>query len=156
MAEMSFNLFRNGSSLGSSAYYRDAYWETSSDYMHPETKETLGSVPTLRKAIILYLNLFIAGPPAAVTRCATRVRDDGSDAVIFFDGLQLGYRLKFMIPFLRSCTPASPILRGSVYARNIKDEEISKDFGGVLSPSTSSKKNTITAMTAVGETPCQG
>jgi len=147
--EMSVNLSRNGSSLRSSAYYRDAYWEMSTNYVYPEAKETLGSVTTLRKAVILYLKLVIAGLPAAVTRCARCVRIDGSYAAICFDGLQLGYRLKFMIPFLRSSTPVSPIARASVYARVIKDEALSKALGGVLSHSTASKKNAITTITAM-------
>jgi len=117
--------------------------------VYPEVKETLSSVTTLRKAIILYLKLVIAGLPAAVKRCARCVRVDGSCAVICFDGLQLGYRIKFMIPFLRSSTPLSRIARASVYARFITEEALSKALGVVLSHSTAFKKNAITTITAM-------
>ena len=147
--EMSVNLSRNGSSLRSSAYLRDAYRELSSDHVYPDAKDKLGSVTTLRKAIILYLSLVIAGVPAEVTRCSQCVRPDGSYAIICFDGLQLGYRLKFMVPFLRSSTKISPISRASVYGRVIKDEALSKALGGVLSATASEKKVTITTLTAM-------
>jgi len=147
--EMSVNLSRNGSSLRSSAYLRDAYWEMSSAHVYPDAQDKLGSVTTLRKAIILYLSLVIAGIPAEVTRCSKCVRLDGSYAIVCFDGLQLGYRLKFMVPFLRSSTKISPIARASVYARVIRDEALSKALGGVLSATTSEKKVTITTLTAM-------
>jgi len=147
--ETGVSLSRSGRSLRHSVYLRVAYWEMSSAHVHPDVDEKLGSVTTIRKAIVLYLTLAIAGLPAAVSRCTKCMRLDGSYTVISFDGLQLGYRLKFMVPFLRPSTPVSAIARASVYARVVKDEALSKALGGVFYSATTEKKNTITTLTAM-------
>lgn len=147
--ESAVNLSRNGCSLRSSAYLREAYRELCEDYMFPDATEALGSVSTLRKAIVLYLSLVIAGLPAAVTRCERCMRSDGSYSIICFDGLQLGYRLKFMLPFVRTGVAVSPIARASVYAHVIKDEALAKALGGVMSSGISSSRNNITTITAM-------
>lgn len=147
--ETAVSLSRNGSSLRSSAYLREAFQELYRDHVYPDATEKLSSVSTLRKAIVLYLSLVIAGLPAAVTCCATCVRIDGSYAVICFDGLQLGYRLKFMVPFSRSSVSVSPIARASVYAHVIKDEGLSKALGAVMTVSAGSSRNIITTLSAM-------
>lgn len=147
--ESAVNLSRNGCSLRSSAYLREAYRELCEDYVFPDATEALGSVSTLRKAIVLYLSLVIAGLPAAVTRCKRCVRSDGSYSIICFDGLQLGYRLKFMLPFVRTGVSVSPIARASTYAHVIKDEALAKALGGAMSSAISSTRNNITTITAM-------
>lgn len=147
--ETSVSLCRNLSSLTSSAYLREAYREPSADYVFPDASESLSSVSTLRRAIVLYLFLVISGIPAAVTRCASCVRTDGSYAIICFDGLQLGYRLKFMIQFRRLVVSLSPIARASVHAHVIMDEALAKALGSVLSSSDTSKKGSITTLTSM-------
>lgn len=147
--ETSVSLCRNGSSLNSSAYLREAYREPSPDYVFPDASESLSSVSTLRKAIVLYLFLVIAGVPAAVTRCASCVRTDGNYAIFCFDSLQLGYRLKFMIRFRRLVVSLSPIARASVHAHVIMDEALAKALGSVLSSSDTSKKGSITTITSM-------
>lgn len=141
--ETAVNLSRNGCSL------REAYRELSEKHVFPDATTALGSVTTLRKAVILYLSLVIAGLPSAVTRCQRCVRPDGSYAIICFDGLQLGYRLKFMQPFLRSAVSVSPIARASVYANMIKDAALAKALGDVMSAADTSTGNTITTITAM-------
>lgn len=147
--ETSVNLSRNGCSLRSSAYLREAYRELCEDHVYPDAKEALSSVSTLRKAIVLYLSLVIAGLPDAVTRCLRCMRHDGSYAVICFDGLQLGYRLKFMVPFSRPAISVSPIARASVYAHVIKDEALAKALGGVMRSTATASPNKITTLTAM-------
>lgn len=88
-------LSRNGYSLRSSAYLREAYRELCVEDVLPDATTALGSVSTHLKAVVLYLSLVIAGSPSTVTRCRRCVCPDGSYAIICFDGLQLGYRLKF-------------------------------------------------------------
>lgn len=147
--ETAVDLSRKGSSLRSSAYLREAFRELCKDHVYPNATEALSSVSTLRKAVVQYLSLVIAGLPAAESQCATCVRLDGSYAVIHFEGLQLGYRLKFMVPFSRSAVSLSPIARASVYAHVIKDEALAKALGGVLSSTANSGRNTITTITAM-------
>lgn len=147
--ETSVNLSRNGCSLRSSAYLRQAYRELCEEHVYPDAAEVLSSLTTLRKAIVSYLSLVIAGLPAAVTQCLRCMRSDGSYAVICFDGLQLGYRLKFMGPFSPPSVSVSPIARASVYAHVVKDEALAKALGGVMSSTASSSPNKITTLTAM-------
>ena len=53
------------------------------------------SVSTLRKALLSYLALVIKGLLDDAMSCATCRRPNGSYAVVFFDGLQLGYRVNY-------------------------------------------------------------
>lgn len=147
--ETAVSLSRNGCSLRSSSYLREAFRELSQDHVYPDAVEAMSSVSTLRKAVVLYLSLVNAGLPATVTQCATCVRQDGSYATICFDGLQLGYRLKFMVPFSRSAVSVSPIARASVYAHVIRDEALAKALGGVMSSAGSPGRNTITTLSAM-------
>lgn len=147
--ETAVSLSRNGCSLRSSAYLREAYRELSEEHVFPEATTALGSVSTLRKAIVLYLSLVIAGLPATMTRCERCMRPDGSYAIICFDGLQLGYRLKFMLPFLRSAVSVSPIARASVYAQVIKDGALAKALGGVMSAAVTTPRNNISTIAAM-------
>lgn len=147
--ETAVNLSRNGCSLRSSTYLRAAYRELSEDHVFTEATDALGSVNTLRKGIVLYLSLVINGLPAAATRCDKCVRPDGSYSIICFDGLQLGYRLKFMVPFQRSSVSVSPIARASVHAHAVQDEALAKALGGVMSSTVSPTKNSISTLTAM-------
>ncbi|GAB0493146.1 hypothetical protein MMPV_004419 [Pyropia vietnamensis] len=97
--ETAVSLSRNGCSLRSSAYLREAFHELSAPHLYWYAAERLTSVSTLRKAVVLYLSLVIKGVPAAVSQCATCRRADGSYAIVCFDGLQLGYRVKYKLPF---------------------------------------------------------
>lgn len=143
------SLSRNGCSLRSSAYLRQAYRELCEEHVYPDAAEVLSSLTTLRKAIVLYLSLVIAGLPEAVTQCLRCMRSDGSYAVICFDGLQLGYRLKFMGPFSRPSVSVSPIARASVYAHVVIDGALAKAIGGAMSNTASSSQNKITTLTAM-------
>jgi len=68
----------------------------------------------LRKALLLYLAFVIKGPPYDTVSCATCRRPDGSYAVVSFDGLQLGYRVKIKVAFFRASytSTSSPARRG--------------------------------------------
>jgi len=65
--------------------------------------------------------------------CATCRRPDGSYAVVSFDGLQLGYRVKYKKPFDKTEINIRSVARASLVPRLITDEAVSKAFGGVLS-----------------------
>lgn len=117
--------------------------------MYPNATDALSSVRTLRKAIVLYLSLVCDGLPAAATRRVRCMRPNGSYAIICFDGLQLGYRLKFLVPFWRPIVSASSIPRASVYAHVVQDEALAKALGGVMSSTFKSTCNKITTLTAM-------
>lgn len=44
---------------------------------------------------MIYLELAIKGLPLNVSTCRTCARPDGSFAIVCFDGLQLGYKVKY-------------------------------------------------------------
>lgn len=145
--ETAVNLSRNGCSLRSSTYLREAYRELSEKHVIPEATDALDSVSTLRKGIVLYLSLLIDGLPALAALCDKCVRPDGSYSIICLDSLQLGYRLTFKVPFLRSSVSVSPIPRASVHAHAVQEESLATALGGVMSSTKSPAKNTITTLT---------
>ena len=132
LIETSVSLSRNGCSLRSSTQLLEEFYELSAPHIYPQLTDKLASVPTLRKAVILYLSLVIKGVPLAVTQCVKCRRPDGSYAFVCFDGLQLGYRVKYKMPFKQTSVKVGAIARASVYARVIQYEWISKALGRVF------------------------
>jgi len=130
--ETALGMSRCGASLQATAYMREAFHELSHIFTFPLSNVPLHSVTSLRKAVIHYLSLVIAGLPGEVTQCKICRRADGSYAIICFDGLQLGYKLKFVIAFTRTSVPIAAIPRASLYAHAIMDEALSKALGRVL------------------------
>lgn len=135
------NLARNGSSLHSASYLREAFQELHDGSKHPPASKRLRSVTTLRKALLLYLALVIKGLPYDATSCATCRRPDGSYAIVSFDGLQLGYRVRFKVPFNRTDVKIQAIPRASLVPCMITDQAVSRALGRVLSA-----KRNVTSM----------
>jgi len=131
--EMAVNLARNGTSLHATAYLRLAYAELSSSSKYPLASKRMRSVTTLRKALLLYLALVIKGFPYDTVSCAKCKRADGSYVIVSFDGLQLGYRVKYKVAFNRTDVKIHPVARASLVPRFITDEAVSKALGHVLS-----------------------
>lgn len=73
---------------------------------------------------------------------------DGSYAVICFDGLQFGYRLKFMV-FSRPSVSVLPSARASVYAHVVQDEALANALSGVIGSTATSSPSKITTLTAM-------
>jgi len=130
--ELAVDLCRNGCSLSSSAYLREAYREMSASFTFPLSTLRLSSVTTLRSALVLYLSLVIDGLPAAVTECLKCRRADGSYKTIGFDGLQVGYGIQHILPFFRTSVRVHAVARASLIAHVITDEAICKALGRVL------------------------
>ncbi|OSX80078.1 hypothetical protein BU14_0060s0043 [Porphyra umbilicalis] len=61
--EVAVNLARNGSSLHSTAYLREAFVELHTGSKYPPTTDRLRSVTTLRQALLLYLSLVLKDLP---------------------------------------------------------------------------------------------
>ncbi|KAK1859160.1 hypothetical protein I4F81_001757 [Pyropia yezoensis] len=133
--ELSVNLSRNGCSLSSSSYLRSAYSELTSTLKYGAAGPRLRSITTLRQAVILYLSLVIKGLPLGVSTCAKCVLPDGSLLTICFDGLQLGYKVKYKRPFQRTSVSTSAIPRASTYAHIFKDSGLAKALGSVFNSS---------------------
>ncbi|OSX72061.1 hypothetical protein BU14_0474s0007 [Porphyra umbilicalis] len=112
--EVAVNLARNGTSSHATAYLREAFTELHTGCKYPQSNKHMRSVTTLRKALLLYLAFVIKGPPYDTVSCATCRRPDGSYAVVSFDGLQLGYRVKIKVAFFRASytSTSSPARRG--------------------------------------------
>jgi len=111
-------------------------------------------VTTLRKALLLYLALVIKGLLYDAVSCATCLRTDGSYAVVSFDGLQLGYRVKYKMDFLRTSNNIHAVPRTSRVSRLIADESVANALGRVLwskrdRKSASSSSKAITTVTAM-------
>jgi len=131
--EMAVNLARSGTSLHATAYLRLAYAELSNSNKYPLASKHMRSVTTLGKALLLYLALVIKGLPYDTVSCANCKRADGSYVIISFDGLQLGYRVKYKVAFNRTDVKIHPVARASLVPRFITDEAVSKALGHVLS-----------------------
>lgn len=151
--EVAVNLARNGSSLHSASYLRDAFQELYVGSKYPSSNKRMRSVTTLRKALLLYLALVIKGLPYDAVSCATCRRPDGSYTIISFDGLQLGHRDKYKVPFNRTDIKIRPVPRASLVPCLITDDAVAKAIKRVLSAkrevaATASTKaiTTITAM----------
>ncbi|OSX76551.1 hypothetical protein BU14_0185s0011 [Porphyra umbilicalis] len=152
--EVAVNLARNGSSLHSTSDLREAFTELHTGCKYPRSDKRMRLVTTLRKVLLLYLDLVIKGLPYDTVSCATCRRADGSYAVVFFDGLQLGYRLKYNKAFFRTSINIHAIARASRVAGMIADDLVAKALGWVMSakrdknPVVASKKpiSTVTAM----------
>jgi len=130
--EVAVNLARNGSSLHSASYLREAFSELHHGSKYPGANKRMRSVSTLRKALLLYLALAIKGLPYDTVSCATCRRPDGSYVVVSFDGLQLGYRVKYKKAFDRTEVKIHPVKRASIVPCLITDEAVSKAIGRVL------------------------
>jgi len=152
--EVAVNLARNGTSLHATAYLREAFTELHTGCKYPQSNKRMRSVTTLRKALLLYLALVIKGLPYDTVSCATCQRPDGSYAVVFFDGLQLGYRVKYKVAFSRTSINIHAVPRASRVACLIADESVAKALGRVLSSkrepqSVASSSKAITTVTAM-------
>lgn len=77
--------------------------------------------------------MVIKGLPYQTTSCATCRRPDSSYAIVSFHGLQLGYRVKYKVPFTRTDVKIRPIPRASLVPCLITEESVSKAIGRVLS-----------------------
>jgi len=130
--ELSVNLSRNGCSLRSSAYLRSGYSELTASLKYAARSSRLRSVATLRKALTLYLSLVIKGLPLEVSTCAHCVSAAGVIDVVCFDGLQMGYKLKYKKRFVRPTIKMSAIPRASVHAHMVTDSAVAKALGSVF------------------------
>jgi len=150
--EVAVNLSRNGCSLRSSSYLRSGYSELTASLKYAPRSSCLRGVATMRKALTMYLELFIKGLPLAVSTCSRCVSPGGVIDVVCFDGLQLGYKLKYKKSFTRHTLRTSAIPRASVHAHLITDSSVAKALGSVCNtaikmPAGSSK--TVTTVTSL-------
>ena len=148
--EVAVNLSRNGCSLRSSSDLRLGYSELKASLKYVPRSSRLRSVATLRKALTLYLVLVIKGLPLAVSTCSRCVSPGGVIDVVCFDGLQLGYKLKYKKRFTRHTLRTSAIARASVHAHLITDSAVAKALRSVFNtavkmPAGSSKTVTTVA-----------
>eukprot|EP00168_Porphyra_purpurea_P019326 TRINITY_DN7642_c0_g1_i1.p1 TRINITY_DN7642_c0_g1~~TRINITY_DN7642_c0_g1_i1.p1 ORF type:complete len:739 (+),score=142.50 TRINITY_DN7642_c0_g1_i1:62-2218(+) len=152
--EAAVNLARIGSLLHSTAYLREAFTELHTCCKYPRTKKCMRSVTTLHKALLLYQALVIKGLPYDTVSCASCRRPDGSYAVVSFDSLQIGYRVKYKKAFFRTSINIYAVSHASRMACLISDESVAKALGRVLSSkrdgnSVGSSSKAITTITAM-------
>ncbi|OSX80392.1 hypothetical protein BU14_0052s0008 [Porphyra umbilicalis] len=131
--KVAVNLARNGGSLHSTACLREAFVDLHTGSKYPPTADRLRSVTTLRQALLLYLSLVLRDLPFDSMSCETCRLPDSSYAVVMFDGLQLGYRVKYKKPFHKTEVKIRAVARASLVPSLITDEAVSKAFGAVLS-----------------------
>ena len=152
--EVAVNLARNGSSLHSTSYLREAFTKLHTGCKYPRSDKRMRLVTTLRKALLLYLALVIKGLPYDTVSCATCRRADGSYDVVSFDGLQLGYRLKYKKAFFRTSINIHAVAGASREACMIADDSVAKALGRVMSAkrdkkSVAASKKPISTVTAM-------
>ncbi|OSX79179.1 hypothetical protein BU14_0085s0030 [Porphyra umbilicalis] len=150
--ELAVNLSRNGCSLRSSSYLRSGYSELTASLKYAPRSSRLRSVATLRKALTLYLSLVIKGLPLDVSTCARCVSSSGVIDIVCFDGLQLGYKLKYKRRFQRHTVRTSAIPRASVHAHMVTDSAVAKALGSVFnttSKAVAGSSKTVTTVTSM-------
>jgi len=111
------------------------------------------SVSTLRKALLSYLALVIKGLLDDALSCATCRRPNGSYAVVFLNGLQLGYRVKYKKELDLTSVNIHAVQRASIVPRMITDEAVFKALGRLLSKKrkvgAAASNKSITTVTAM-------
>lgn len=147
------DLARNGSSSYSAAYLRAAFQELHVGRTYPRTVERTRSVKVLRKGLLLYVARVNKGLPYTTVSCESCRGPNCSYAIVSSDSLQLGYRIKFKVPFNRSDVKIHAVALASRVPYLITDEAVSTAIGRVLSAkrdctATASSK-TITTLTAM-------
>ena len=151
--EVAVNLARNGSSLHTTSYSREVCSELHLSSKYPGASTRMRSDTTLRKALLLYLAMVIKGFPYDAVCCATGRGPNGSYAVVSFDGLQLGYRVKYKKEFERTSAKIHAVQRAFIVPRKITDEAVSKAPGCVLSKKrkvgAAASTESITTVTAM-------
>lgn len=147
--ETAVNLSRNGCSLRSTSYLRDAYTELSAVHKYVGPSLCLRSLTTLRRAVTLYLSLVIKGLPLAVSTCAKCVREDGSFEVICFEGLQPGYKVKYKKAFDRKHVLTTAIPRARLHAHLVTDAATSKALGAVFNASPVASVGSLKPITTI-------
>jgi len=134
--ECNVNLCRNASSLTSTFNLRSAFHQLMNEHLYPHTLPNLRSLPLFRFASLLYIYLVLDGLPLAVSTCATCIRADGSLRFICFDGLQIGFKVRYQTPFSSIRIKLSPIHRASVQALMVSDSAVGRALGSIISTAT--------------------
>lgn len=134
--ESTINLCGNASSLSATWELRSAFHQLMKAYTYPQSLDNLRSLPLFRTASLLYIYLVIEGLPLAVSTCARCTRPDGSLQFICFDGLQLGFKLRYKMPMKRVALKLRPIKRASVMALLITDSAVARALGSVMTSAT--------------------
>lgn len=151
--EAAVNLCRNASSLTSTYDLRSSFHQLSKEHTLPLSIDNLRSLPLFRSTVLLYIYLVIQGLPGAVSTCAICARPDGSMRFICFDGLQLGFKMRYRTGFERISIKLMPIQRASIIAQIISDASVARALGSVVSVSTteheSARQKAVQTLTAV-------
>eukprot|EP00168_Porphyra_purpurea_P009753 TRINITY_DN2392_c0_g1_i7.p1 TRINITY_DN2392_c0_g1~~TRINITY_DN2392_c0_g1_i7.p1 ORF type:complete len:541 (+),score=79.17 TRINITY_DN2392_c0_g1_i7:2286-3908(+) len=103
---------------------------------YPQSLESLRSLPLFRTASLLYIYLVIEGLPLAVSTCARCTRPDAGLRFICFDGLQLGFKIRYKTAMQRVTLKLRPIKRASIMALLVSDSAVARALGSVLSTAT--------------------
>lgn len=135
--EAAVNLCRNASFITSTYDLRASFHQLSQHHTLPLSLDHLRSLPLFRSTVLLFVYLVIQGLPAALSTCAICARADGSLPVICFDGLQLGFNLRYRTAFERITVKLMPIPRASIMAQLISDSAVARALGSVLTVATS-------------------
>lgn len=151
--ETCVNLCRNGSSITATFDLRAAFHQLSKRHSYPRSLDELRTLPGFRGAILRYIYLVIIGLPKAVSTCATCMRSDGSILYLCFDGLQLGFKIRFRTPFHRVVVNLRPVLRASIMCNLITDSALARVLGSVFSVARTDHEtvvaSTVKTLTAV-------
>jgi len=134
--ECTINLCRNASSLTSTFNLRSAFHQLLREHLYPHTHPNLRSLPLFRFAALLYIYLVLDDLPLAVSTCAVCTRPDGSLQFICFDGLQVGFKVRYQTPFSSISIKLSPIHRASIQALMVSDTAVGRALGSILSSAT--------------------
>lgn len=130
--ETCINLCRNGASLTATYDLRAAFHQLSKRHTYPRSLDDLRTTPGFRNAILSYIYLVIIGLPKAVSTCATCRCADGSMLYLCFDGLQMGFNIRFRSPFHRVAVNVRPVLRASIMCNLITDAALARALGSVF------------------------
>jgi len=85
--------------LTSTFNLRSAFHLLLKEHLNPHTLPNLRSLPLFRFAALLYIYLVLDDLPLAVSMCAVCRRPDVSLQYVCFDGLQVGFKVRYQTPF---------------------------------------------------------
>lgn len=134
--EVGMALCLNGANIASTHGLRECFHQMSVRHILPRSQMPLRTLRGFRAVVLLYLELVVKGLPHALSTCRRCRRPDGSMRTICFDGLQLGFRVRFALGLLRAAVRLQAIPRASIMAHCVTNSAVAKALGSIMSVAT--------------------
>lgn len=129
-------LVANGSCMSATVQLRQHVIELSGTERLPLKANAVRTLPIVRQALMLYLELVVEGLPVSVFSCSSCVQPGGSYKSLSFDGLYMGIRAKHRRELKRIRLPVGMVRGAVAVASLVKDGAIVIALARVLRQAT--------------------